>query len=154
AFLLAALPGLVLAVLLWRCPEPERGRLDGIESPPDPHPFRESAALLAAVTPGANWLAMAGRRAGLRYWGVNLIALALVIAGAVTLPRCPSAFSPRPPLHFGALAVSPHVLQWSVVGFGALVVVNLLQRLRLADRPTYEVITRSPALILCLGIGA
>src|SRR5262249_50687183 len=72
AFLLAALPGLVLAVLLWRCPEPERGRLDGIESPPDPHPFRESAALLAAVTPGANWLAMAGRRAGLRYWGVNL----------------------------------------------------------------------------------
>ena len=40
------------------------------------------------------------------------------------------------------------------MGFGALVVVNLLQRLRLADRPTFEVITRSPALLLCLGIAA
>src|SRR5205814_5927030 len=62
--------------------------------------------------------------------------------------------SPRPLLHFGPLAVNPHALQWAVVGFGALVVVNLLQRLRLADRPTFEVITRSPALLLCLGVGA
>jgi MFS family permease len=50
--------------------------------------------------------------------------------------------------------VSPHALQWAVVGFGALVVFNLLQRLRIADRPTFEVITRSPALLLCLGIAA
>ena len=35
-----------------------------------------------------------------------------------------------------------------------LVVVNLLQRLQLADRPTFEVITRSPALLLCIGVGA
>jgi len=34
------------------------------------------------------------------------------------------------------------------------VVVNLLQRLSLADRPTFEVITRSPALLLCMGVGA
>jgi MFS family permease len=40
------------------------------------------------------------------------------------------------------------------VGFGALVVVNLLQRLRLADRPTFVCVTRSPALLLCLGIAA
>ena len=33
-------------------------------------------------------------------------------------------------------------------------VVNLLQRLRLADRPAFEVITRSPALLLCIGVGA
>jgi len=70
------------------------------------------------------------------------------------LTRITSALSPRPPLHFGSLAVSPHVLQWSVVGFGALVVVNLLQRLSLADRPAFEVIRRSPTLLLCLGIAA
>jgi len=70
------------------------------------------------------------------------------------LTRITSAFSPRPLLHFGPLAVNPHALQWGVVGFGALVVVNLLQRLQLADRPTFEVITRSPALLLCLGVGA
>ena len=154
AFLVAGLPGFILAALLWRMPEPERGRLDGIESPPDPRPFRASLALLAAVTPGTNWLAMAGRRAGARYWNVNLVATVLVIAGAIVLTRITSPVSPRPPLHFGALAVNPHALQWGVVGFGALVVVNLLQRLRLADRPTFEVITRSPALLLCMGVGA
>ncbi len=154
AFLVAGLPGFILAALLWRMPEPQRGRLDGIESPPDPRPFRASLALLAAVTPGTNWLAMAGRRAGARYWNVNLVATVLVIAGAIVLTRITSPVSPRPPLHFGALAVNPHALQWGVVGFGALVVVNLLQRLRLADRPTFEVITRSPALLLCMGVGA
>jgi MFS family permease len=154
AFLVAALPGFFLAALLWRLPEPRRGRLDGIESPPDPHPFRSSLALLGAVTPGANWVALAGRRAGARYWVVNLVATALVIAIAMALTKLTSALSPRPPLHFGALALSPHALQWGVVGFGALVVVNLLQRLRLADRPTFEVITRSPALLLCMGAAA
>ena len=154
AFLLAAAPGFILAALLARLPEPRRGQLDGIESPPDHQPFRASLALLAAVTPGANWLATAGRRAGARYWGVNLVATILVIAAATVLTRITSAFSPRPLLHFGPLAVNPHALQWGVVGFGALVVVNLLQRLRLADRPTFEVIARSPALLLCLGVGA
>ncbi len=154
AFLLAAAPGFIVAALLARLSEPPRGRLDGIESPPDTHPFRASLALLAAVTPGLNWLAFAGRRAGVRDWSVNLVATTLVVAGATALTRITSAFSPRPPLHFGSLAVSPHALQWAVVGFGFLVVVNLLQRLRLADRPTFELIARSPALLLCLGVGA
>ena len=154
AFLVAALPGFLLAALLWSLPEPRRGQLDGIESAPDPRPFRASLALLGAVTPGANWFALAGRRAAARYWGVNLVATLLVITGAVMLTRITSTLSPRPPLHFGSFAVSPHVLQWAVVGFGALVVVNLLQRLSLADRPTFEVITRSPALLLCFGVAA
>ncbi|MGN6454512.1 MAG: MFS transporter [Steroidobacteraceae bacterium] len=154
AFLVAAAPGFILAALLWRMPEPPRGRMDGIESPPDPHPFRASLALLGAVTPGANWLALASRRAGAGYWVVNLAATVVVIAAAGLLTRLTAALSPRPPLHFGSLAVSPHLLQWAVVGFGALVIVNLLQRLSLADRPTFEVITRSPALLLCFGVAA
>ena len=154
AFLVAATPGFILAALLWRMPEPPRGRMDGIESPPDPHPFRASLALLGAVTPGANWLALASRRAGAGYWGVNLAATVVVIAAAGLLTRLTAALSPRPPLHFGSLAMSPHLLQWAVVGFGALVIVNLLQRLSLADRPTFEVITRSPALLLCFGVAA
>jgi len=154
AFLVAAAPGLILAAFLWGMPEPQRGRLDGIASPPDPHPFRASLALLGAVTPVSNWFALALRRAGARYWSVNLVATILVVAGATALTRLTTAFSPRPALHFGALVVNPHALQWGVVGFGALVVVNLLQRLRLADRPTFEVITGSPALLLCFGIAA
>ena len=154
AFLVAALPGFILAALLYRMPEPQRGRLDGIASPPDPHPFGSSLALLGAVTPGANWVALAARRAGARYWIVNFVATLVIVVVAVLLTRITSALSPRPPLHFGSLTVSPHALQWAVVGFGALVVVNLMQRLKLADRPTYEVITRSPSLLLCLGIAA
>ena len=154
AFLVAAVPGVFLAALLWRLPEPQRGRLDGIESPPDPRPFHSSLALLGAVTPGANWLALAARRAAARYWSVNLVATLLAVVLALVLTRITSSLSPRPPLHFGSLAVSPHALQWSVVGFGALVVVNLLQRLSLADRPTFEVITRSPALLLCFAVAA
>ena len=77
AFLMAALPGFILAALMWRLPEPQRGRLDGIESPPDPQPVRACLALLATVTPGVNWLAMAGRRAGAGYWGVNIVATVL-----------------------------------------------------------------------------
>jgi len=154
AFLVAAAPGFILAALLWRMPEPPRGRMDGIESPPDPHPFRASLALLGAVTPAANWLALASRRAGAGYWVVNLAATVAVIAAAGLLTRLTAALSPRPPLHFGSLAMSPHLLQWAVVGFGALVIVNLLQRLSLADRPTFEVITRSPALLLCFGVAA
>src|SRR5215469_6543671 len=134
--------------------EPQRGRLDGIASPPDAHPFRASLALLGAVTPVSNWFALALRRAGARYWSINLLATILVVAGATALTRLTTAFSPRPALHFGALVVNPHALQWSVVGFGALVVVNLVQRLGLADRPTFEVITRSPALLLCFAIAA
>src|SRR5207302_929485 len=121
---------------------------------PDAHACRASLALIAAVRPGLIWLAFAGRRAGVRAWGVTLVATILAIAAATVLTRITSAFSPRPLLHFGPLAVNPHALQWGVVGFGALVVVNLLQRLRLADRPTFEVITRSPALLLCMGVGA
>ncbi len=154
AFLLAAAPGLVLAAFLARMPEPQRGRLDGIDSRPDPQPFRASLALLVAVTPGANWIALANRRAGVRDWGINIAATALVVCAVIALTRFTAALSPRPALHFGALAVSPHALQWSVVGFGLLVVVNLLQRLRLADRPTFEVITGSPAILLCIGVGA
>jgi MFS family permease len=154
AFLVAAAPGFILAALLWRMPEPPRGELDGIVSPPDPRPVRASIALLAAVTPGANWVTMALRRAGARYWGTNLLATLLVIVGAVALTRLTSSLSPRPPLHLGALTVNPHALQWGVVGFGALVILNLLQRLQIADRPAFEVITRSPALLLCIGVGA
>jgi MFS transporter, Spinster family, sphingosine-1-phosphate transporter len=154
AFLMASLPGFVLAVMLWRMHEPKRGRQDGIESPHDPHPFRASLGVLVSITPVFNWLSLARRRAGVRDWVVNLTGLSVLIAAMAALTRLTSAFSPRPPLHFGALAVNPHALQWSVVGFGMFVVLNLLQSLRLSDKPTFMVITRSPSLLLCMAVGS
>jgi MFS family permease len=153
AFALAALPGFVLAALLGRLPEPPRGRLDGIQSPPDPHPFRASLSLLAAVTPVFNWLMLRARRASAAIWKVNLLAAAAVIGAAALLTRITTAFSPRPLLHLGVVSVNPHALQWTVIGFGAFVIVNLLQHLRLADRPAYEVLLGSRALLLCIAVG-
>jgi hypothetical protein len=63
AFLVAAAPGFVLAGFLWTLREPVRGGMDGITTPPDPHPFRASAELLGAVTPVLHWLAMKRRGA-------------------------------------------------------------------------------------------
>jgi MFS family permease len=154
AFLIASLPGFVLAVLLWRMPEPKRGQMDGIESPRDPRPFRASLEVLVSVTPVLNWLSLARRSAGVRDWVVSLASLSVLIAAMVGLTRLTTAFSPRPPLHFGALQVNPHALQWGVIGFGAFVVVNLMQSLRLSDKPTFMVITRSPSLMLCMAVGS
>jgi MFS family permease len=154
AFLLASLPGFPLAMLLGRLAEPPRGRMDGIESAPDPHPFRASLALLGSVTPVVNWFSLVKRKAGMREWCWNLFALAAIVAVMTLLARMTSALSPRPPLHFGALLVDPHALQWGVIGFGAYSVLNLLQSLRLSDPPTYAVITGSPSLLLCMAVGA
>jgi len=111
AFLVAALPGFVVATLLLRMAEPRRGRLAGIASVPDPHPFRASLAVLGSVTPISNWLALAKRRASRRDWSWNVAVLVLLIVAMALLTRVTSAFSPRPPLHFGALTISPHALQ-------------------------------------------
>ena len=154
AFLVAALPGMVLAVLVWFMPEPERGAIDGIPTPRDPAPGRASLALFAAILPVSNWLMLAARRAGLRVWLINLAAYAVVIVAMALLIHLTSGFSPRPPLSLGGWQVNPHLLQWGVVGFGLIVVVNLMQNLQVSDPPTFNVITRSPSLLLCFAIGA
>jgi len=154
AFFVAALPGFILAAMLWRMAEPKRGRLDGIDSPHDPHPWRASLAVLGSVLPVSNWLALARRKARTRDWIVNLAALVLISLAMLMLTRLTASFSPRPPIKIGNLQISPHALQWGVVGFGIFGVVNLLQRLRLSDRATFAVLTRSPSLLLCMAIGS
>src|SRR3546814_21152633 len=65
---------------------------------------------------------------------------------------CTRGFSPRPPIQALGLSLDPHVLQWFVVGFGAFVVLNLFQSLKLTDRPTYNVMF-SPSLLLLFAVG-
>lgn len=153
AFLLAALPGLVLAAGMWRLAEPVRGALDGIATPADPAPLRASLNVLAAVTPGTNWVAMARARASGRAWAINLAMLALIVLATVAAIAVAERVAPRPPLMLGGVAVSAHVLQWCVTGFGVFVVTNLVQTLARNDRPAYAVIARSPSVVLCIAIG-
>lgn len=152
AFIVAAAPGLLLAWALHRMKEPVRGGIDGLPAADDPHPFRSSAAVLGAVTPGANWVSLWSRKAGPRQWAINLGGLAAILALCWAMTQVTQAFSPRPPLEVLGLSLDPHVLQWFVVGFGAFVVLNLFQSLKLTDRPTYNVML-SPSLLLLFAVG-
>lgn len=152
AFLVAALPGILLAWALFRMKEPVRGGMDGIPPREDPHPFKASAAVLGAVTPGANWVSLWNREAGRKQWTINLVGFALIVAVCWTMTQVSQAFSPRPPIEALGLNLDPHVLQWFVVGFGAFVVLNLFQSLKLTDRPTYNVMF-SPSLLLLFVVG-
>lgn len=154
AFLAAAIPGFVVAALMARLAEPPRGSLDGIPTPRDPAPFAAVAGVLGGVTPGVHWIALARSKAPATTWAVNLGAIAAIALAAILMARWAGGIAPRPPLMLGGVTVDPHVLQWSVVGFGTIVIVNLIQSLRRTDPPAHAAITRSPALILCIAVGS
>jgi len=153
AFIVAAIPGLFIAVLLWRLREPKRGAMDGIDSPEDPHPFRASAGILGSVLPVTNWLTFWRRGATSRDWIVNLGGLVLIAAAMIGLTEWASAFSPRPTLEILGVGANPHAMQWGVVGIGLYALLNLAQSLRLADKPLFAVLT-SPSLLLAMAVGS
>jgi MFS family permease len=152
AFLVASIPGFILSLLILRLKEPVRGGVDGILTPPDPAPFRSSGAVLAAVTPGANWFSLWTRRAGAAQWIINLMSLAIIVAVCVGMTKLTQAYSPRPPVRALGLELDPHVMQWFVVGFGLFVIVNLFQSFKLTDKPAYNVIV-SPSILLLMVVG-
>jgi len=153
AFLVASLPGLPLAYLIWRLKEPVRGQMDGIPEPArDPAPFKASAGVLGAVTPGTNWYFLWRRGAGAKQWTINLVGLAVILTVCITMVNVTQGFSPRPPLQALGLSFDPHVLQWCVVGFAAFVVLNLFQSFKLTDPATYRV-AMNPSLILLMVMG-
>lgn len=153
AFLVAAAPGFVLAAFLWRLKEPVRGQMDGIQTASDPHPFRASFALLGSVTPGVHWLGMKGRGASAGMVRGNLLALALIVGAAIGLTFLSSAISPKPQMVLGGISLNPHALQWTVIGLGVFVIVNLMQGMKLGDAQAFRVITRSPTLLMCIAVG-
>jgi MFS family permease len=153
AFLVAAAPGFPLAWLIYRMREPRRGAFDKVAAAQvEEHPFRASAAVLGAVTPGTNWFMLWHRKAGARQWTANLFALGLILAFCWGMIALTQAFSPRPALEVLGGSLDPHVLQWFVVGFGLFVVFNLFQSFKLTDLPTYKVVL-SPSLLLLMVIG-
>jgi MFS family permease len=154
AFLAAASPGFVLAILIWLLREPVRGEIDGIVAPPDPHPFLAARQVLASVTPGFNWLNLKRQGAAGAMWRDNLLWLGGIVLAMFGLIRLTQHYAPRPSLAFGMVAIDPHVLQWSVIGFGLFALVNLIQNLKLTDASAYRVITGSPTLIAAMAVGA
>ena len=156
AFIVAALPGVMLALLLWRMDEPQRGAADGIPQTPDPAPFKASWETLASLLPGLNWLTLARLRANGMTWALNIGGLALIIVGMRSLTLWTDGLRKHgpPPLHLGSLTLSGNALQWVVTGFGLYVILNWLQALRLRDRPAFVVLAQTPSLLLLFAIAA
>ena len=154
AFLVAATPGFILAIALWLLREPERGVMDGIPTPHDPHPFRASAQVLGSVLPGFNWLNLARFKVTGAIWRDNLLWLGGIIVAMAALVVITSRLSPRPPLDFGAVTISPHLLQWTVIGFGLFVLINFMQNMKVTDAQAHRVITGSPTVLMAFAVGA
>ncbi|MEO7688441.1 MAG: MFS transporter [Sphingomonas sp.] len=154
ALIVAAMPGFALALLMWRLREPVRGEMDGIDTAPDPHPFLASGAVLAAVLPGTHWLSMRRRNASRSSWLFNLGALVVIVVLMTVLTHVANGLSPRPPLSLLGVSISAHALQWGVIGFGLFVIVNLVQSMRLSDTQAFNVIVKSPTLLMAMMVGA
>lgn len=154
AFLVASLPGFVLAVFMYFLREPERGGMDGIESPADPHPFRAGWQVMRAILPGTNWVNLKVQKAPPRAWRNNFVWVTVILVVMIGLYMVTSRVSPRPPLEFLGLSINPHALQWGVTGFGLFALVNFLQNMRLSDNQAFRVITGSPTLIMCMAVGS
>ena len=153
AFLVAALPGFLLAWAIYRLKEPTRGQMDGIPAPEDPRPFAASAEVLGAVTPVSNWFFLWSRKAGARQWTINLVSLAAIVLFCGVMMRLAQGFSPRPDTRLFGLSFDAHELQWFVVGFGAFVILNLFQSLKIKDRATYNVVASPSVLLLIVVAG-
>lgn len=152
AFIGSALPGIVLAALISRLPEPVRGAADGIVSPPDPAPFAAAGNLLAAILPIGVWLNFIRKRATATDWLINLIGLAVIAGAGIWLTHFTNSLRAVNPIAIpvGNGGLTGNAVQWLVSGFGFYVLLNWFQSLKLGDRPAYATIVKSPATILVI----
>jgi MFS family permease len=82
AFFIVGIPGLLLAPLVARLVEPERGRLDGVPAPNVAHPFREASRELRAVVPPLTLVHLRLLGGGVRELGTNVGAAAALALAA------------------------------------------------------------------------
>jgi MFS family permease len=148
AFAIAAIPGILLGIALLFLPEPVRGAMDGIETPPDPAPFRAAGSVFMQMLPGLVWIYFARVKAPARAWLLNIAALVVVVFAAITLTHFTDGLRATNPvaLKVGTLEMDGNALQWSIVGFGLYILICWSQSLKLRDAPTHAVIFGTPTL--------
>lgn len=131
AFLAVGIPGLLLALWVITLREPPRGLADGVLTPARrPGAWREFALEVAAILPPFTLWSVSRYAGALR---TNLGLLVLIGAGAAVLA-----------------VVTGDRLQWYAVGLGAYAVSSWVQKLRATDRPTFELLWGTPAVLYAL----
>jgi MFS family permease len=152
AFIGVALPGFILAALIWRLPEPVRGIADGVLAKPDPAPFRASGLVLASILPIGVWITFLRTRASAKSWAINIAGLAVIVIGVMLLTAWTDSLRDVNPIAIplGSVGLTGNAVQWLVSGFGAYVLLNWFQTLYISDRPAFATIGGNPALILVI----
>lgn len=150
AFVFAAIPGLIVGFLMLRLPEPERGVADGITTPEDPHPFRESWRTFSATLPGLVWLEMARDKVTRKAWLINIVGGVIFIAFGMWMTQWTNSLREVNPVavQIGDFGLTGNALQWGMVAFGAYVLLSWMQSLYRRDKVAFTLLTSKT--ILCL----
>lgn len=133
AFFVVGLPGLLLALWVRSLREPVRGAMDGITSPPVPHPFRELRRELCAVLPGLTILSLHQSGAGRREIAINLLAVLGLAAAAAAL-----------------VSTLGNPAQWIALAIGVYATMSWAQGLTLRDRPAATLILKTRSWVLAV----
>lgn len=145
AFIAVGLPGLLLALWVLTLREPVRGVMDGIETHPDPAPFRGFVTELLTVIPPFTIIGAARR--GMGALVLNLLVLAGALAMAVLLTNWLDSGN--------GMIVEAITDQWLLLAIGYYAVFCWATALRSRDLPTFRLTWGSPAfLCTILGYGS
>jgi MFS family permease len=158
AFIAAALPGFVLAVLIMLVREPVRGQSDGIIEPPEPHPFKRAGLEFMALVPPLTFFNLKALGARRPDWWRALITLVAILAFVFAATAATLAITPPERVniygHLFGLPLTSHLIQWAVVGFGAYAALSWIQAQRFRDPASYAVMWSSPTFIALLVIAS
>jgi MFS family permease len=130
AFFVVGLPGLLMAIWVRTLKEPIRGMAEGLPpAEPHPAPFKELGKELMAVLPPFTLLALA-TAGGVRPVLLNLAGAAVIAA-----------------VSWGLVELVGPVAQWVALGIGVYCAFSWAQSLALRDRPAFELIFKTRAMV-------
>lgn len=136
AFMAVGLPGILLALVVARIREPERGRYDGGSEAVKGSPFKEVLVSLGSMLPVIN-LALLHRN------GASLTLILVNVAAALLLAlAC-----------WGLVTITGDVTQWVALSIGVFAAFSWSQSFLLRDPEVFHLLFRSTAMI-CLTISA
>ena len=158
AFIIAALPGFVLALLIFLVREPLRGIADGLIQPGAERPFARAGAEFMPLVPPLSFLNLSRIGAGSAAWRNNVVALLVAVAFTAGMTSAFHAMIPAEKLkiygHLLGIPVSSHLIQWAIFGFGGYAAFSWIQSQRYRDPAAAKVMWSSPSFIAMIVISS
>ena len=129
-FMVVGFPGILLAVLVYKMREPQRGITEGIRNTEHPKPIREACVeVLTVIPPFSIYTLYLSKRDWTKEVGINL-----GFAGAMCV------------LCFGLIIITGDFAQWAVLSIAIYCLFSWTQLLKVRDPPTYGLMFKSKAI--------